>query len=85
MRLSSKMGRSVSSFDASGEDYPLTLRETGPAVTVSYAGHDDWVVRFEKNGEFPALMWAQNMVECFNAKRDIGRRLPVEVDPAVQQ
>ena len=54
-------------------------------VTVSYAGHDDWVVRFEKNGEFPALMWAQNMVECFNAKRDIGRRLPVEVDPAVQQ
>ena len=57
----------------SGEDYPLILCEPLRGHSL-LAGHDDWVVRFKKNGEFPALMWAQNMVECFNAKRDIGAR-----------
>jgi hypothetical protein len=75
----------VSSFDAPSEDQLLTLHETASEVTVSYAGEDDWVVRFEKSNHFPALAWAQNMVECFNAKRETSWGPPAEASPAPVQ
>ena len=36
---------------------------------------DDWLVRFEKSGDFPAREWAENMVRVYNlrlSKRSAG-------------
>jgi hypothetical protein len=73
----------VSSFDLAGEIQLLALRETRSEVTVLYAGEEDWVVRFEKSHGFPALAWARNMVESFNAKRDpsLGPATEANQDP----
>ena len=29
---------------------------------------DDWLVRFEKSGDFPAREWAENMVRVYNRR-----------------
>ena len=29
---------------------------------------DDWLVRFEKIGDFPAREWAENMVRVYNRR-----------------
>jgi hypothetical protein len=29
---------------------------------------DDWLVRFEKSGDFPAREWAENMVRVYNLR-----------------
>jgi hypothetical protein len=29
---------------------------------------EDWLVRFEKSGDFPARQWAENMVRLYNRR-----------------
>lgn len=47
----------------------LAVREEEGAFLVVRAGDpEDWLVRFEKDGEFPAREWAENMVRVYNRR-----------------
>jgi hypothetical protein len=51
----------------------LAVREEEAAFLVVRAEDpDDWLVRFEKSGGFPAREWAENMVRVYN--RRLSRR-----------
>ena len=47
----------------------LAVREEESAFLVVRADDlDDWLVRFEKGGDFPAREWAENMVSDYNRR-----------------
>ena len=64
----------------------LAVREEESAFLVVRADdHDDWLVRFEKGGDFPAREWAENMVSVYNrrlARRSAGPPTPPGTRPA---
>ena len=50
-------------------DGKLAVREERAAfVVVREEDPDDWLVRFDKDGGFPAREWAENMVRVFNRR-----------------
>jgi hypothetical protein len=64
----------------------LAVREQEAAFLVVRAEDpDDWLVRFEKSGDFPAREWAENMVRVYNrrlSQRSAGPPTPPETRPA---
>jgi hypothetical protein len=64
----------------------LAVREEESAFLVVRADDlDDWLVRFEKGGDFPAREWAENMVSVYNrrlARRSAGPPTPPGTRPA---
>ena len=64
----------------------LAVREDEAAFLVVRADDPgDWLVRFEKSGDFPAREWAENMVRVYNrrlAKRSGGPPTPPGTRPA---
>jgi len=64
----------------------LAVREEGDAfLVVREADPEDWLVRFEKDGGFPAREWAENMTRVYNrrlARRSIGPPTPPGTRPA---
>ena len=45
---------------------------------------EDWLVRFEKSGDFPARQWAENMVRLYNRRlslRSAGPPTPPGIRP----
>jgi hypothetical protein len=64
----------------------LAVREEESAILVVRADDlDDWLVRFEKGGDFPAREWAENMVSVYNrrlARRSAGPPTPPGTRPA---
>ncbi|HEX6711200.1 MAG TPA: hypothetical protein VF068_12790 [Rubrobacter sp.] len=61
----------------------LAVREEEGAFFVVQAGDpEDWLARFEKDGEFPAREWAENMVHVYN-RRLVRRSVEItEHDPS---
>jgi hypothetical protein len=58
----------------------LVVREERAAFFVAREEDpDDWLVRFDKDGGFPAREWADNMVRVFN--RRLERCTPVPSTP----
>ncbi len=50
-------------------DGKLAVREErGAFLLVREGDPDDWLVRFDKDGGFPAREWAENMVRVFNRR-----------------
>ena len=50
-------------------DGKLAIREERAAfLVVREEDPDDWLVRFDKDGSFPAHEWAENMVRVFNRR-----------------
>ena len=50
-------------------DGKLAIREERAAfLVVRKENPDDWLVRFDKDGGFPAREWAENMVRVFNRR-----------------
>ena len=50
-------------------DGKLSIREERAAFLVVWEEDpDDWLVRFDKDGGFPAREWAENMVRVFNRR-----------------
>ena len=50
-------------------DGKLAIREERAAfLVVREEDPDDWLVRFDKDGCFPAREWAENMVRVFNRR-----------------
>jgi hypothetical protein len=50
-------------------DGKLAVREERAAfLVVREEDPDDWLVRFDKGGGFPAREWAENMVRVFNRR-----------------
>jgi len=46
---------------------PLAVVDTEAAIFVVLAeDQQDWLVRFEKDGQFPAAEWAHHMVDVYN-------------------
>jgi hypothetical protein len=64
----------------------LAVREEESAFLVVRADDlDDWLVRFEKGGDFPAREWAENMVRVYNRRlqqRSAGSPTPPGTRPA---
>jgi hypothetical protein len=53
----------------------LAVREEVAAfLVVREEDPDDWLARFEKDGDFPAREWAENMAHVYN--RRLARRPP---------
>ena len=47
----------------------LAVREEETAfLVVREEDPDDWLARFEKDGDFPAREWAENMARVFNRR-----------------
>lgn len=67
-------------------DGRLAVREEETAFFVVRAEDpEDWLVRFEKSGDFPAREWAENMVRVFNRRlslRSAGPPTPPGTRPA---
>jgi hypothetical protein len=64
----------------------LAVREEEAAFLVVRADDlEDWLVRFDKSGDFPAREWAENMVRVYNrrlVKRSAGPPTPPGTRPA---
>lgn len=46
---------------------PLAVVDTEAAIfVVLEEDRQDWLVRFEKDGQFPAAEWAHHMVDVYN-------------------
>jgi len=58
----------------------LAVREEEGAFLVVRAGDpEDWLARFDKDGNFPAREWAENMANVYNrrlARRSTGPPTP---------
>jgi hypothetical protein len=58
----------------------LAVREEEEAFLVVRAGDpEDWLARFDKDGDFPAREWAENMANVYNrrlARRSTGPPTP---------
>ena len=53
---------------------PLAVHEDAERCLVTDAeDEEDWIVRFDKGGEFPAREWADNMVNVYNARLESPR------------
>jgi hypothetical protein len=67
-------------------DGRLAVREEEAAFFVVRAEDpEDWLVRFEKSGDFPAREWAENMVRVYNRRlslRSAGPPTPPGTRPA---
>ena len=67
-------------------DGRLAVREEEAAFFVVRAEDpEDWLVRFEKSGDFPAREWAENMVRVSNRRlslRSAGPPTPPGTRPA---
>ncbi len=49
----------------------LSVREEETAFLVVWEeSPDDWLARFEKDGDFPAREWAENMADVYNRRLD---------------
>jgi hypothetical protein len=63
----------------------LAVREGEGAFLVVRAGDpEDWLARFDKDGEFPAREWAENMANLYNrhlARRSTGPPTPPGTRP----
>ena len=63
----------------------LAVREEEEAFLVVRAEDpDDWLVRFDKSGDFPAREWAENMARVYNrrlAQRSAGPPTPPGTRP----
>ena len=47
----------------------LAVREEETAfLVVREEDPDDWLARFEKDGDFPAREWAENMANAYNRR-----------------
>ena len=47
----------------------LAVREEeGVFLVVRVDDPEDWLARFEKDGDFPAREWAENMVRVYNRR-----------------
>ena len=47
----------------------LSVREEETAFLVVWEEDpDDWLARFEKDGDFPAREWAENMTNIYNRR-----------------
>ena len=56
----------------------LAVREEVAAfLVVREEDPDDWLARFEKDGDFPAREWAENMAHVYN--RRLARRPPPDI------
>ncbi len=64
----------------------LAVREEETAFLVVRADDsEDWLARFEKDGDFPAREWAENMVHVYNrrlARRSSGPPAPPGTRPS---
>ena len=64
----------------------LAVREDEEAfLVVREEDPEDWLVRFDKSGDFPAREWAENMVSVYNrrlARRAAGPPTPPGTRPA---
>jgi hypothetical protein len=64
----------------------LAVREEEAAFLVVRADDpDDWLVRFDKSGDFPAREWAENMARVYNrrlSQRAAGPPTPPGTRPA---
>jgi hypothetical protein len=64
----------------------LAVREDEAAfLVVREEDPEDWLVRFDKGGDFPAREWAENMVSVYNrrlARRSAGPPTPPGTRPA---
>ena len=64
----------------------LAVREEEGAFLVVRAGDsEDWLARFEKEGNFPAREWAENMARVYNrrlVRRSAGPPTPPGTRPA---
>jgi hypothetical protein len=64
----------------------LSVREEETAFLVVWEeSPDDWLARFEKDGDFPAREWAENMADVYNrrlARRSTGPPTPPGACPA---
>ena len=59
----------------------LSVREEETAFLVVWEeSPDDWLARFEKDGDFPAREWAENMADVYN--RRLARRSTEPPTPA---
>ena len=48
----------------------LSVREEETAFLVVWEEDpEDWLARFEKEGDFPAREWAENMADVYNRRR----------------
>jgi hypothetical protein len=67
-------------------DGRLAVREDEGAFLVVRANdQEDWLVRFECDGTFPAREWAENMANVYNrrlAHRSTGPLIPPGTRPA---
>jgi hypothetical protein len=52
------------------------LEERDAFVVVREEDPGDWLTRFEKNQDFPARAWAENMVRVFNRRLNDPRARP---------
>jgi TRAP-type C4-dicarboxylate transport system substrate-binding protein len=64
----------------------LSVREEETAfLVVREEDPNDWLARFEKDGDFPAREWAENMANVYNRRPPAAppdlRHLPVRVLP----
>ena len=64
----------------------LSVREEETAfLVVREEDPDDWLARFEKDGDFPAREWAENMADVYNrrlARRSTEPQTPAGTRPA---
>lgn len=67
-------------------DGKLAIREERAAfLVVREEDPDDWLVRFDKDGGFPAREWAENMVRVYNrrlSQKSAGPPTPPGTRPA---
>jgi hypothetical protein len=63
----------------------LAVREDeGAFLVVREKAPEDWLARFERDGDFPAREWAENMVRVYNrrlARRSAGPPTPPGTRP----
>jgi hypothetical protein len=64
----------------------LSVREEETAfLVVREEDQNDWLARFEKDGDFPAREWAENMANVYNrrlTRRPTGPPTPPGTRPA---
>lgn len=70
------------------EDRLAVREEEAAFLVVRAADPEDWLARFERDGDFPAREWAENMVSVYNrrlARRSAGLPAPPGTRPSCYQ
>jgi hypothetical protein len=52
------------------------VEEEAAYFVVRAEDREDWLVRFEKSGDFPAREWAENMVSLYNRRLSLRSARP---------